>query len=150
MNIQSSREAHCSTSLSHHRTSDVAYGGLRFVFNKSRVHRKEINLLKVAQIESLVSSMGKRFSPPTRSRAGERPARTLRHAMCHKKSFDGVFPLALLYSVGAQTPAYPAIQMFHRLRKVSHFKVVEPTSRSLIKFSNNSVKFYTSASFGNK
>ncbi|WP_236870496.1 hypothetical protein [Candidatus Bandiella numerosa] len=51
--------------------------------------------------------MGKRFSPPTRSRAGERPARTLRHAMCHKKSFDGVFPLALFYSVGAQTPANP-------------------------------------------
>ena len=30
--------------------------------------------------------------------------------------------------------------MFHRLRKVSHFKVVEPTSRSLIQFSNNVIK----------
>ena len=37
---KSSREAHCSTSLSHHRTSDVAYGGFRFVFNKSRVHEE--------------------------------------------------------------------------------------------------------------
>jgi hypothetical protein len=55
---KSSREAHCNASLSHHRTSDVAYGGLRFVFSKSRAHGEEVKLLKVAQIESLVRCMG--------------------------------------------------------------------------------------------